>query len=159
MGLPVHLTPACWDSVWLELVSTLCVLSQLLCSNAQQSCCVQKTLLPLGHPQPLALIISLLLLLQWSLNLRRKKNIDVPFWTYNSSLLFSVLYLVGLCVSHYLLQWFFWFRLRDVLIILYYGYNGKSPEVYLILCPFSKVIVAESPLGPMTFLGPSSWPW
>lgn len=39
-----------------------------------------------------------------------------------------------------------------------YGCNDKSLEVSLILCPFSKIIIAGSSLGPMTCPATGSWP-
>lgn len=42
---------------------------------------------------------------------------------------------------------------EDVLITLYCGYGDKSLQVCWILCPFSRVMVAESPLGSKSCIG------
>lgn len=41
--------------------------------------------------------------------------------------------------------------------VLIYGYYSKLLEVHFILCPFIRIIVVGSSVGPMTYLAMSSW--
>lgn len=87
LGLYAQFPYICWTLVWLWV---FCILSQLL-QIVYLPYYIQKTLLPCGHPQPLAFNIFLLLLPQCLLSLGRGGcNICVPFRTDHSTVSHSL---------------------------------------------------------------------
>lgn len=109
-------------------------------------CCVWKTLCPWGHLLPIVLTIFSLLLHR-SLNLKKGFNKDILLRTQCSIASQSAhCPVVGLCVSHHLLQKEASLRgLKDVLTHLWVELMLLG--IMLLLCSFNRIVVGF-PLDP-----------
>lgn len=77
-------------------------------------------------------------------------NMCIPFRVEHSILSCSLHWPAkGLCVVIYCEEKFLWWEFRDALI---YVYTNKSLGVIQIICLFIRIILLDSPLGPMTYL-------
>lgn len=83
-------------------------------------------------------------------------HVGLPIPTVFSSLHIKKLQGISVLTDIYCKEKFLRRGLKDVLL---YRYSNKSLGVILIPCPFSRIIVVGSSLGPKSYLVTGSWPF
>lgn len=134
VGLCDHLATSSQGFAWLDLSRVSCTMSTTMSSMCYELLCLERTLYHCGHPWPLILTVPppYLLWALWALGGGGLMWMSYLGWVFST-----------VSYSLHIDQW----GLRDAWVS---GCNDASLGVSFILCPFSRLVVAGSPLEPMT---------